>query len=108
MLHDMVNDILATEGLTEQQQKEQIQRAIWMVMAANHPEMKAGVNYGGEGLHDHRFMADTPGMGLMPDSEDPSMHSHSEQKPLNSPMNPANTDDHSDHDHSIHDPANHP
>lgn len=66
MLHDIVNDILATEGMTAQQQEEQIKRAIWLVMAANHEGMQAGTNYGADGLHDHRFMEGMPGMGLMP------------------------------------------
>jgi len=39
MLHDMVNDILASDWLTPQQKDEQITRAIWLVMAANHREM---------------------------------------------------------------------
>ncbi|BAZ48412.1 hypothetical protein NIES4103_10200 [Nostoc sp. NIES-4103] len=66
MLHDMVNDILASDWMTEQQKQGQIKRAIWMVMAANHKGMKPGENYG-EGLHDHRFMEGMPGMGLMPE-----------------------------------------
>ncbi|HLP87803.1 MAG TPA: hypothetical protein VK184_04240 [Nostocaceae cyanobacterium] len=66
MLHDMVNDILASDWMTEKQKDEQIKRAIWMVMAANHQGMKPGKNYG-EGLHDHRFMPGIPGMGLMPE-----------------------------------------
>jgi hypothetical protein len=33
MLHDLVNDILATEGMTEAQKGQQIKRAIWMVSA---------------------------------------------------------------------------
>jgi hypothetical protein len=37
MLHDMVNDILATDGLTERQKDEQIKRAIYLVSAAAHP-----------------------------------------------------------------------
>ncbi|HLO84383.1 MAG TPA: hypothetical protein VK203_05115 [Nostocaceae cyanobacterium] len=65
MLHDMVNDILASEWMTEQQQDEQIKRAIWLVMAANHQGMKPGENYD-NGLHDHRFMDGIPGMGMMP------------------------------------------
>ncbi len=32
-------------------------------MAANHREMEAGKNYGGQGLHDHRFQSGIPGMG---------------------------------------------
>jgi hypothetical protein len=66
MLHDMVNDILASDWLTEKQKEEQITRAIWLVMAANHEGMEPGKNYGGNGLHDHRFTEGIPGMGLMP------------------------------------------
>ncbi|MDM9384698.1 hypothetical protein QUB80_28985 [Chlorogloeopsis sp. ULAP01] len=67
MLHDMVNDILASDWMSEQQKEGQIKRAIWMVMAANHKGMKPGENYGGDGLHDHRFMEGMPGMGMMPE-----------------------------------------
>lgn len=67
MLHDMVNDILASDWMTDPQKDQQIQRATWMIMAANHKAMKPGENYGGDGLHDHRFMEGWPGMGLMPE-----------------------------------------
>ncbi|GAB4553842.1 MAG: hypothetical protein Tsb0014_47100 [Pleurocapsa sp.] len=69
MLHDMVNDALASEWMSEEQQSEQIQRAIWLVMAANHEGMEAGKTYGNDKLHDHRFMAGMPGMGWMGDIE---------------------------------------
>lgn len=88
MLHDMVNDILATEWMTEKQKAEQVKRAIWLVSAAAHE----GEQPGSEGsgfrvqesavgsrqsapspvphppspvLHDHRFFAGMPGMGMM-------------------------------------------
>ncbi|HEY9831624.1 MAG TPA: hypothetical protein V6D26_13670 [Stenomitos sp.] len=67
MLHDMVNDILASDWMTENQKEEQIKRAIWMVMAANHKGMEPGKQYGTDGLHDHRFMEGMPGMGMMPE-----------------------------------------
>ena len=67
MLHDMVNDILASDWITEDQKQEQIKRAIWMVMAANHKGMEPGKQYGTDGLHDHRFMEGMPGMGMMPE-----------------------------------------
>lgn len=73
MLHDLVNDILASEWMTEKQQEAQIQRVIWMVMAANHEGMEPGKQYGNDGLHDHRFMEGMPGMGLMPEG---IMHHH--------------------------------
>lgn len=67
MLHDMVNDILASDWISENQKEEQIKRAIWMVMAANHKGMQPGKQYGTDGLHDHRFMEGMPGMGMMPE-----------------------------------------
>jgi hypothetical protein len=69
MLHDLVNDILASEWMNEKQQEEQIQRSIWLVMAANHEGMEAGKTYGRDKLHDHRFMPGMPGMGWMGDLE---------------------------------------
>jgi hypothetical protein len=68
MLHDMVNDILVSDDLTPAQKDEQIQIALWMVMEKRHEGEKPGaVGSGGEGeLHDHRFMAGMPGMGIMP------------------------------------------
>lgn len=82
MLHDMVNDILASEWMTPQQQEDQIKRAIWLVMAANHEGMEAGKNYGGDGLHDHRFMEGMEGMGQMPERIN---HQHSPQTPKPTP-----------------------
>jgi hypothetical protein len=67
MLHDIVNDALASEWMSEAQQEEQIQRGIWLVMAANHQGMEAGKTYGNDKLHDHRFMAGMSGMGWMGD-----------------------------------------
>ncbi|MGL5942290.1 MAG: hypothetical protein ACRC2S_18330 [Waterburya sp.] len=69
MLHDLVNDVLASEWISETQKEEQIQRAIWLVMAANHKGMEAGKTYGANKLHDHRFMTGMPGMGWMEDIE---------------------------------------
>ena len=63
MLHDMVNDILATQWMSDAQKKEQITRAIWLVSAEAHRDCKAGENKGG--AHDHRFMDAMPGMGVM-------------------------------------------
>lgn len=83
MLHDMVNDILATETMTPQQQEEQIKRATWLVMAANHEGMESGIKYGEDGLHDHRFMKGMPGMGLMPENLNHHHHhgDHLKQQP---------------------------
>ncbi|MGL6341742.1 MAG: hypothetical protein ACRC80_21685, partial [Waterburya sp.] len=59
----------ASEWISETQKEEQIQRAIWLVMAANHKGMEAGKTYGANKLHDHRFMTGMPGMGWMGDIE---------------------------------------
>lgn len=68
MLHDMVNDILVSDDLSQPQKDEQVQAAIWMVMEKRHENEKPGtVGEGGQGgLHDHRFMEGMPGMGIMP------------------------------------------
>ena len=65
MLHDMVNDILASEWMTERQKDEQVKRAIWLVSAEAHRGEKPGASKGAGGAHDHRFMAGMPGMGMM-------------------------------------------
>ena len=64
MLHDMVNDILATEWMSKEQKEEQIRRAIWMVSAAAHKDEKPGVS-SADLLHDHRHFDGMPGMGMM-------------------------------------------
>ncbi|NCS56345.1 MAG: hypothetical protein GPJ16_05045 [Microcystis aeruginosa G11-04] len=104
MLHDMVNDILASDWLTTQQKDEQITRAIWLVMAANHQGMEAGKNYGGEGLHDHRFESGIPGMGLMP--ADISHEDHNHENPHNSEKKPDNSQGHEEGDHQHHNHEN--
>ncbi len=76
MLHDMVNDILVSEDLTQKQKDEQIQIAVWMVMEARHKNETPGVvasESDKNGLHDHRFLAGMPGMGLMPGSTEQLM-----------------------------------
>lgn len=65
MLHDLANDVLATDGLSDKQKQEQVTRAIWLVMAAAHANEKPGDAKVAGGLHDHRFSAGMPGMGLM-------------------------------------------
>lgn len=109
MLHDMVNDALASEWMSEKQQEEQIQRAIWLVMAANHEGMEAGKTYGQDKLHDHRFMAGMPGMGWMGDIEgfEHQMNHGEDQPEMNHQMNHgqdkpetiAPEEDHSNHNH---------
>lgn len=64
MLHDMVNDILASDWIPEKQKGEQIQRAIWMVTASTHKSEKPG-DTSADRLHDHRFFEGMPGMGMM-------------------------------------------
>jgi hypothetical protein len=61
MLHDLVNDILATRGLTEAQRDGQIRRAIWMVLDSTHRGEAAGRKVAA-GLHDHRHPEGMPGM----------------------------------------------
>jgi hypothetical protein len=65
MLHDMVNDILASDWIPEDKKEEQILRAIWLVSAEAHKSENPGdVKKEGE-MHDHRFMNGMPGMGMM-------------------------------------------
>lgn len=105
MLHDMVNDILASDWLTPQQKDQQIIRAIWLVMAANHQEMQAGKNYGGDGLHDHRFESGIPGMGLMP--TDISHEGQTHENPDNSEKKPDTSPPQEEQDHEQDHPENH-
>ncbi len=64
MLHDMVNDILASEWLSEREKEEQIKLAIWMVSAEAHRGEKPGTE-SADRLHDHRHFVGMPGMGMM-------------------------------------------
>jgi hypothetical protein len=74
MLHDMVNDILATSWMSERQKEEQIKLAIWMVSADAHRNEKPGVSPPTPEhstpehpslLHDHRHFRGMAGMGMM-------------------------------------------
>ena len=67
MLHDMVNDILATAWMSEAQKKTQIKRALFIMSDDAHKGCQSGENRGViDGVsHDHRFMEGMPGMGLM-------------------------------------------
>lgn len=109
MLHDIVNDALASEWMNEKQQEEQIQRAIWLVMAANHEGMEAGKTYGNDKLHDHRFMAGMPGMGWMGDIEgfEHLNHgqNHNEHEMMNHQMN---HEDNSEMNHQMDGGGNNP
>ncbi len=64
MLHDMVNDILSSDWIPEPQKVEQVKRAVWLVSAAAHRGEEPG-HASADGMHDHRFFAGMPGMGLM-------------------------------------------
>lgn len=65
MLHDMVNDILASDWMSAAQKEEQIKRAIYLVVDDAHKGEKPGDFKPGEYLHDHRTMEGQPGMGMM-------------------------------------------
>jgi hypothetical protein len=73
--------------------------------------MEAGKNYGGEGLHDHRFESGIPGMGLMPESISHEGQPH--ENPDNSEKKPDDSQskeeqDHQHHNHENHSPENPP
>ncbi|GFE71374.1 hypothetical protein [Chroococcus sp. FPU101] len=94
MLHDMINDVLASDSMSEKQKEEQIKRAIWLVMAKNHEGMEAGQSYDNE-LHDHRFMPGMPGMGLMPEGTEHQGHgNHSVHQTSPTPQPTMNHDGH--------------
>ena len=67
MLHDMVNDILASDWMSDAQKRDQIKRAVYLMSADAHKDCKPGENRGVvDGIsHDHRFMQGMPGMGVM-------------------------------------------
>ena len=69
MLHDMVNDILASDGISPAQKQAQIKRAVYIMSPDAHKNCKPGMNRGiVDGVsHDHRFMEGMPGMGMMKD-----------------------------------------
>jgi hypothetical protein len=96
MLHDLVNDILASEWMTERQKDEQIKRAIWLVSAEAHKGEKPGEAKEPGGWHDHRHMEGMPGMGLMPAGV---YHGgHGQPASPGSPGSPARPSDHSGHE----------
>ena len=64
MLHDLVNDILATPGLTDVERDGQIRRAVWLVLDSTHRGETTG-RMVSAGLHDHRHPEGMPGMGMM-------------------------------------------
>jgi hypothetical protein len=87
MLHDMVNDILASDWMSEEQKEAQIKRAIWMVSAEAHKGMKPGDFKPDDLMHDHRFMPGMPGMGMMPESLMQHGEMNHNAMPTNQPQN---------------------
>jgi len=65
MLHDMVNDILASDWIPTAEKERQILRAIWLVSAEAHRGEEPGQSRGDDGMHDHRHMLGMPAMGMM-------------------------------------------
>jgi len=64
MLHDLVNDILASDGIAPRRKREQIRRAVWLVLASTHAGEAPGET-SADPLHDHRHLHGMPGMGMM-------------------------------------------
>jgi hypothetical protein len=75
MLHDMVNDILASGWMSDRDKQEQVTRAIWLVSASAHAGEAPGAT-SADAAHDHRFFVGMPGMGMMPGSTPELMHMH--------------------------------
>jgi hypothetical protein len=73
MLHDNVNDILASGEFTSGQKKAMIDEAIVRVLASTHQGETAGTGEA-RGLHDHRHPPSQPGMGWMRGMEDDVMY----------------------------------
>lgn len=73
MLHDNVNDILATPGLTLADQKRLINEAIWRVLQSTHVGEVSGDGLPNS-LHDHRAVPGMPGMGWMKGTTDEAMY----------------------------------
>ena len=71
MLHDMVNDILSTDSMTQAQKQAAIKLAIYQMSPEAHKDCKPGENRGViDGIsHDHRFMNGMAGMGTMKGNE---------------------------------------
>ncbi|HLO99412.1 MAG TPA: hypothetical protein VK171_12525, partial [Fimbriimonas sp.] len=72
MLHDNVNDILATPGLSPSEQQRMVDEAIVRVLQSSHEGETAGAQ--GEGIHDHRHPPSQPGMGMMKGSDGDEMY----------------------------------
>lgn len=74
MLHDMANDILASDWIPEAEKEKQILRAIWIVSADAHRGEKPGDVKEENGMHDHRHMLGMTGMGMMKYATEDVMH----------------------------------
>ncbi|MEQ1822826.1 MAG: hypothetical protein ABL949_09960 [Fimbriimonadaceae bacterium] len=72
MLHDNVNDILASSDLTAAQMQDQVKIAIYRVLASTHKNCKPGEGLPNT-LHDHRHPPSMPGMGIMKGSDEDEM-----------------------------------
>jgi hypothetical protein len=81
MLHDMVNDILATDWLDERQKEQQIQWAVWTVLASTHAGEKPMDFNRHNLLHDHRHYPGMPGMGMMELPGQEPAHQHGTPPP---------------------------
>ncbi len=68
MLHDNVNDILASPELSDQEKKRQVEIALYRVLASTHRDCVVGEG-GPMTLHDHRHPPSVPGMGTMKGSD---------------------------------------
>jgi hypothetical protein len=71
MLHDNVNDILAS-SLSSVNKRSEVNRAIVRMLASSHVGEKPGERMS-QGLHDHRHPPSTPGMGFMRGSDEDEM-----------------------------------
>jgi hypothetical protein len=73
MLHDNVNDILARDDLSAAQKREQVDIAVYRVLASTHRGEVPGEGAPNT-LHDHRHPPSVPGMGWMRGTEDDIMY----------------------------------
>lgn len=73
MLHDNVNDILATPGMSSPNRERQVKIAIARVLESSHSEEFSGQGQPGT-LHDHRHPESMPGMGMMKGSDERTMY----------------------------------
>ena len=65
MMHDLIADVLATDTFSADEKDEEIKRIVWLFSAAAHEGEAPGDTRSGDPLHDHRFIAGMPGLGMM-------------------------------------------